>query len=355
MPDLGFPLVDAHFHQWDPFTTPRESSFVARPLRSVPGLYQKLGNALFPTAVRNFVGDPDIVLMPYMPADHARDWAGLHVDTVIHVEAAWTARGLLGPVGETRWVDGLDFGPGKRLGAIVAHADLRDPKVDQLLTAHLAASAKVRGIRQKASHHPSSSIMHYAKAPGLYRDPAFLRGFERLAQRKLCFEAWCYSHQLADVTALAARFPEVSIMIDHLGTPVAAAGPVGAVGHTESERDMIRGRWRDELARLAEHKHVFAKLSGFAMPVLGFGFHARPAPPMIDELTQALAPYLNHALDCFGVERCLFASNFPMDKPSAPLATLFGAYIVLATARGATAPRALLRENALRFYAIAAA
>jgi predicted TIM-barrel fold metal-dependent hydrolase len=352
MADLDFAIVDAHIHQWDPRTTPRRASPLARLLGWWPALYLGVGRRVFPRPIREFVGVPDNALLPYQPVDHARDSAGFTVDTVVHVEAGWMESGPLGPVGETRWVDALDFGVGKRLGAIVAHASLRAPNVDELLAAHLAASPKVRGIRQMAAWHPDPGVFAWARKPHLYRDPDFLRGFERLVARGLRFDAWVYSHQLPEVTELAARFPEAAIVLDHLGTPVAAAAPYAATGATTDERARIEATWREDLARLAEHKNVFAKLSGLTMPVVGFGFHRRAEPPAVAELVERVGPFIRHGLDVFGVERCFFASNFPMDKAGAPFARLFAAYAELARELGPGAPRALLRDNALRFYAV---
>ena len=81
---------------------------------------------------------------------------------------------------------------------------------------------------------------------------------------------------------------------------------------------------------------------------------SRPSPPSVDELCDAFGPYIRHALDVFGIERAFFASNFPIDRPSAPLGHFFGAYLKLAQELGPAAPRALLRENALSFYACGA-
>jgi predicted TIM-barrel fold metal-dependent hydrolase len=194
--------------------------------------------------------------------------------------------------------------------------------------------------------------MRWAKLPHLFQDADFLRGFEKLTARRLRFDAWVYGAQLPDVTALAQRFPDTSIVLDHVGSPVGAGGPFAGVGRNADERAGIVARWRDDLARLAEHKNVHVKLSGFAMPISGFGFHTRPTPPSIDELTDAFRPFVRHAVAVFGVERAFFASNFPMDKVSAPGSHIFGAYIHLARELGEHAPRALLRDNALRFYSI---
>lgn len=350
MLDLDFPLVDPHFHHWDPVTTPRAASPIARLLHRWPRAYRKAADLLIPPAAKNFAPDYSII-HPYLPADYAKDAAGLRIDTVVHVEAAWQGRGQLGVVGETRWLDQLDFG-GVKLGAIVGHADLRSAQVDEVLAAHQGASARFRGIRQKAAHHAERAVLSFAKAPGLYRDRDFLRGFERLVARGLRFDAWCYSTQLGEVVELAARFPEASIVLDHVGTPVGVGGQVGATGASEQARARIFGAWRDDLARLAEHEHVHAKISGLAMPVLGFDFHRRASPPSSDELCAAFRPLVHHALDVFGAERSFFASNFPMDRPSVPMPTLFAAYLRLAREHRSSAPRALFRDNALRFYGI---
>lgn len=351
MSDLDFAIVDPHIHQWDPRTTPRGSSLFARMFGAWPRFYERLTMKLMPKPLKDFLGGSNAVLFPYLPPDHARDTEGLPVDGVVHVEAGWVAFDPLGAAGETRWLDKLDFeASGRRLHAIVGHADLRHARIDEVLDAHAQASTKFRGIRQMASRHPDSGVLAWSRVPNLYQDAAFLRGFERLAARKLRFDAWVYSNQLADVVALAQRFPEVPIVLDHLGTPVGAAGPIAGVGATEQERAGIIGAWRDDLSKLRDHKHVFVKLSGLAMPVMGFGYHRRATPPAIDELTDAFRPFIRHAIDVFGVERAFFASNFPMDKPSAPYSHIYGAYIRLAKELDGNAPRALLRDNALRFY-----
>lgn len=354
MQDLDFAIVDPHFHHWDPLTTPRLVSPFARALHRWPRAYEKVANVVMPQAAKDFLGGTTM-LYPYLPGDYAKDADGLRIDTVVHVEAGWEQRGKLGVVGETRWLDQLDFERnGCRLGAIVGHADLRRTDVDEVLAAHQAASGRLRGVRQKAAHHPDRGVLSFCDVPNLYRDASFLRGFENVLARGLRFDAWVYSHQIPDVTELARRFPEAQIVLDHVGTPVGAGGPVGtrgSVGATQQDRTRILEAWREDLARLAEHKNVHTKLSGLGMPVHGFGFHHRAAPPSIDERCETLRPFLGHAIEVFGIERAFFASNFPMDKPSAPLGHFFGAYLKLAKEIGLAAPRALLRENALRFYA----
>jgi len=121
----------------------------------------------------------------------------------------------------------LDFARcGRRLGAIVGHADLRSADVDDVLEGHQAASDRLRGIRQMAARHADRGVLAFSDTANLYRDPSFLRGFEKLVARKLRFDAWVNSDQIADVVELARLFPEVPIVLDHMGTPVGAGGPV---------------------------------------------------------------------------------------------------------------------------------
>lgn len=352
MTNLGFAAVDAHVHQWDPGTTPREVSVLTRLFGRWPRVYMGVGRAVFPGTPRAFVGDPDIVLKPYLPPDYALASDTVTIDTVVHVQAGWHGRGPLAPVGETRWLQALDFGQSQRLGAIVAYADLRHPRASEVLSAHRDASPKFRGIRHMAAHHPQRGVMKWTGVPDLYRRADFLRGFEQLAKHGLRFDAWAYDHQLDDVAALASRFPETPIMLDHLGTPVAGGGPFQGLGTTEPQRQTIRARWRDALSAVAEHPSVHVKLSGLAMPIVGFGFHQQATPPSVDALATAFAPFVEHGLKCFGPARCVWASNFPMDSVSAPLPHIFEAYRRLIEPHGPDALRAIFRNNALRFYAI---
>src|SRR6185369_3552885 len=104
---------------------------LAKALRPWPKFYTKVGRAVLPGPLLAFVGPPDNVLWPYLPPDRARDAGALKVDTIVHVEAGWFGFGALAPVGETRWLETLDYAStGVKLGAIVAHADLRSKKID---------------------------------------------------------------------------------------------------------------------------------------------------------------------------------------------------------------------------------
>lgn len=129
----------------------------------------------------------------------------------------------------------------------------------------------------------------------------------QLQQRGLVLEVWAYHTQLDEVLEVARAFPDLLIVVDHLG------GPLGA-GPYAGQRDAVFMQWSAGLCRLAQCPNVRLKLGGLGMKVAGFDYHLAPKPPSSVILAEQWRPYLLHAIDCFGVERCMFESNFPVDK-----------------------------------------
>lgn len=337
-------IVDPHIHQWDPFTTPRVVSGPAKVVRAVPWLRPAV-LALIPRGDREFVGDPAHVITPYLPSDYRRDAADLQVSAVVHVEAAWKEHAS---TGETAWLASLPFGTSgaPELGAVVCHADPREPGTGALLDRHLETSPLVRGVRCSAAHHPDPGVRSWADE-GLLSRPDFLRGFAAIAERGLSFEAWVYSHQLPEVVVLAQEYPEVTVVLDHYATPVGIFGPRGRrTGRTEADRRQIFERWSDDLAAVAALPNVVAKHSGLGMPVLGWS-GAQEASRFRD----AVAPLVTRTQDLFGADRTLWASNYPMDKPTVSLP---GTIEALLDILGPDVdPYRLLGGNARRVYRIA--
>ncbi|WP_280199228.1 amidohydrolase family protein [Nocardia cyriacigeorgica] len=315
------PIIDAHIHQWDPLSTPRDFSGLARLFRYLPvpiGVAMKVA----PRRDREFVGDPTPYMHPYLPANYRNDTAGLKVRTIAHIEVEWTGAGPLAKADETRWVASLPFGiDTPRLGAIIASADPAAPGFAELMDAHASASSLLRGIRTMVAHHPDPDVRSFTNTPGDLTANAFLEGFAELARRELSFEAWVYSHQLPDVAALAARYPEVTIVLNHLGTPAGIFGAVGKhTGYNPGHRRELFVRWRDDIAAVAAQPNVVAKVSGLMMPILGHPVPPRGSATPVPELIERIGPMLRHAVDCFGVERLVWGSNFPVDKPITTIA-----------------------------------
>ena len=279
MADNAHPVIDAHIHQWDPFTTPRKVSTAAKVARRAPFLLP-IGLRMFPRADREFIGDPQFVLNPYLPVDYRADSAPASVGTVVHIEAEWQGKNPLAPVDETRWVSALPFGVAgaPTLGAIVVHADPAQPGISGLLDAHLEASALVRGVRCMASHSADPGVMDWNKSAHLFTEPAFLRGFAAVAERGLSFEMWVYGDQLPDTVVLAREYPDTTFVLDHYGSPVGVLGPRGKhTGVTAADRRNILQRWRDDISSLAELPNVVAKTFGHRDAGAGGRGHCHPS------------------------------------------------------------------------------
>ncbi len=140
-----------------------------------------------------------------------------------------------------------------------------------------------------------------------FADPAFRRGVARLGARGLTFDSWHYHHQNPDFAALARAVPDTVMVLDHFGTPL-------GVGTYAPQREEIFATWCDDIAEIARCENVVAKLGGLAMPDNGFAWHTADRPPTSDELVAAHARYYLHAIECFGPDRCMFESNFPIDR-----------------------------------------
>jgi len=347
-------IIDAHIHLWDPRNTPRIATPFAKLLGWNRELLYTVPRLVLPEAVREFIGRPDHLVSPYLPPDYAADLGHHRVKGYVYVEASWAGRGRLAQADETRWIEQLarrHDAAGPRLLGIVAAADLSRPDLPDLLRAHRDASRRFCGVRDKLAWSTNPGVMRFAGVPDPMGDPAWRRGFASLADHELPFDAFIYLDQANALDDLLRAYPRVRVVLDHLATPVAAGGPFAGRGLDDAAQAAIRRRWRDAIARLSEHPQLYVKLSGLFMPVVGWGLHDR-SPASTAQIRDALAPFVEHALACFGVERCMFASNFPMDKVSLGWEQLYDAYRELVAARPLAEQRALFHDNVLRVYAL---
>lgn len=346
-------LVDPHIHLWNVHDNPRQQRPLIKLLGWNRGLLELVAKRVFPKDLIAFVGEKNHAVEDYLPPRYLDDARPTGVARFVHVQAGWKDKAPLDPVGETEWLEGLREAGASQLAGIVAYADLRlGAAVGPVLDAHLGTSPVVRGVRYMLAHHDDRMVHRWAPAPGLASDATWRRGFEQLVRRDLSFDAFVYHHQLPELAALARDVPEARVVLCHVGTPVGAAGAFHGIGATPKARERIVSEWRDGLEELAACDNVHCKLSGVTMPVIGFGYHERDRKPGVDELVTALTPMIQAPLEAFGVERCMFASNFPIDRVSVDLAPLFSAYESIATAVGVdeAGRRRLFHDNAEAFY-----
>jgi predicted TIM-barrel fold metal-dependent hydrolase len=255
------------------------------------------------------------------------------------------------PVGETRqirlWADGM-AGEKTQIAGMVAYADLRLAELDQVLDAHAdAGQGIVKGIRHSAARdiEPDSLMIPGRGDAGLFADPAFRRGVERLGARGLTYDSWHYHHQNRDFIALARAVPETVMVLDHFGTPL-------GVGRFAGQREAIFDQWRRDMDDLSQCPNVMAKLGGFAMPDNGWGWMDRALPPSSDEIVAEQGKWYRHMLDVFGPDRCMFESNFPVDRVSVSYPVLWNAFKKIAAPLNEAAKDALFSGTARRVYGL---
>ena len=345
-------IIDAHIHQWDPFTTPREASRLAPLYKRAPRLMERLLPLALDQGTREVVRTAQYAARPYLPADYAADVAGtvdavgVAVDAAVHVQCGWHHGD---PSEETAWLDGLPFGKDgyPALAAIIGEADPRVPDFAALLDRHAAASERFRGIRFMTTWHPDKGVKNWIDEEGVMSSPSFIKGFAALAERGLTYDAYVYVDQVPEVVALAKEFPETTIVLDHYAPPVGILGPMGkAQGRTTTDRADLLARWRDQIATLEAHPNVVAKHSGLAFPTLGLN------QPGIgrDELAEKVAPLVQHTTEVFGEDRLLFGSNYPMDKANATYPTIVGALADLLAPYGESLLRKVFHDNVRTVY-----
>ena len=257
---------------------------------------------------------------------------GHRVEHTVFVECASMYRATgdeaFKPVGETEFVNGIaamsasgNYGEPRIASAIVSFADLMSPQIERVLASHASASERFRGIRHAAGWHPDSAIRNSHSDPfeGMLSSPQFRRGFKILVDQGWSFDAWLYHSQIDELTDLASTFPEANIVLDHFG------GPLG-IGPYAGQATQVFENWKRSVSVLSQLENVKVKLGGLVMPVNGFGLHKRAQPPTSDELVALTRQYYLAAIEFFGVERCMFESNFPVDRQSCSYRVLWNAF-----------------------------
>jgi len=234
------------------------------------------------------------------------------------------------------------------IGGIVANVDLTIDRLDDVLDAHGdAAGGRFRGVRDALSRarEPEVHTIAGRAAEGKYEDPAFRRGVARLGERGLTYDSWHYHYQNREFLELARAVPGTTMILDHFGSPV-------AIGSDAGRLDEIFESWSDDIAAIAECPNTVAKLGGLAMPDNGFGFHEADTPPTSDAFLSVQRRWYEHAIDCFGPQRCMFESNFPVDRFSLSYGVYWNAMKKLASQYSEVEQSALFAGTARRVYSL---
>ena len=172
---------------------------------------------------------------------------------------------------------------------------------------------------------------------------AFHAGFAELAPRHLAYDAWLFHPQISELTELARAFPETVIVLDHMG------GPLGINAYA-GRRDEIFATWKQDIRELATCPNVNVKLGGLLMRVNGYDLHEGETPPTSEQVADAYRPWVDVCLDAFGASRCMFESNFPVDKGSVSYAVFWNACKRLAADMSEGERTALFTATAARVY-----
>jgi L-fuconolactonase len=334
-PDL--PIIDPHHHLWD---WPA-ALFVNRPTPEHG----------FDTVIKRAMR----YLLPEFLADLN---TGHNIRATVFVQCGAMYRAdapdAFKPIGETEFVNGVaamcasgTYGDIRACAGIVGHVDLTAGAIiGQVLEGHLKAGGdRFRGIRHTASYDADPSVLGplVRVGAGLYESKAFREGFAQLAKFNLSFDAWLLEPQLPELISLARAFPDTTVILDHVGTPLGIAAYQGK----REERFPV---WRDNIRKLAALPNVSVKLGGLAMAFCKFPSFLQSPPASSTQLAAEWKPYIETCIEAFGARRCMFESNFPVDLGSCTYPVLWNAFKVLARNYSPDEKSALFSGTAQRVY-----
>ena len=292
-------IVDAHHHLWD--------------LDKIHYPW------LMARGIARFFGDPTPIQHNYLASDFLDDIGDLPVTKSVHIQVG---ADLSDSVTETRWLQSeAEHTPDGTPNAIVAFCDLAANNADEILDAH-AEFSNLRGIRQIVGRSPDEDSK--STSGRLLDNPIWIENLTRLPLRRLSFDLQLIPEQLPAVTEVLSGIPDLRVALCHCGSP-----------HDQSEDGLAF--WRRELARLGELPNVFCKLSGFCMFEQNWNAERVRAT--------ALA-----AIDIFGVNRCMFGSNFPVEKLYVSYQELYASYLEIIDSFSDSEKHALMAGNATQFY-----
>lgn len=297
---------------------------------------------------------------PYLIDDLLADLTtGHRIMATVFVQAHYGYRDSgpehLRPAGETERVEAHRTTASRRLpsvrtcAAIVGYGDLlAGDRLEELLDAHMAAAPQhFRGVRQSVardSHFPDGIVLRPAP-PGMFADARFRDGLRRVGRRELTFDAMLYHEQIPELADLVREVTGTLIIVDHFACPIG----VGYYRGREAERF---ADWRRDIRELAAAPNVYMKLGGLGMIITGCEYHLAAEPPSSAQVAADWRPWVETCIEAFGPERCLFESNFPVDKAMVSYPVLWNAYKRLAAGASPAERSSLFSGTAARLYRI---
>ena len=297
-------IIDTHHHLWD------------------------LENNRYPwlqTPIDHFAGDYSKIRRTYRIKDLIADAsAGPHeLVKSVHVQAEWDHDS--DPVGETAWLQAVADSPESNglVSAIIGSADFFSPEVEDVLQRH-AAHANFRGIRQMLNHSQDNPGLNFIDRGDAMDDPAWRDGYRLLAKFGASFDLQVWPWQLEMAARLALDVPEVPVILNHTGMPYA--------NNAASKR-----QWDAGMRALAAAGNVSVKISALGMATPGW-------------TVEDIRPYVEETIEIFGVDRCMFASNFPVDSLTSDYTAIWSAFDEITSGMSDGDRRKLFHNNAVRFY-----
>ncbi|MFM0140085.1 amidohydrolase family protein [Caballeronia grimmiae] len=294
----NFPIIDPHHHLYDLKT----------------GNYPWLQGPM----LKRVFGDYSAIRSDYLIENFLADIKNQNVVKTVHLQVEYDHND---PVAETRWLQSVADKHGYPHG-IVGFADLSAPNLQEVLEGHLQFP-NVRGIRQCLNFH-RDPVKTFIDSPHLMSDPQWRAGYALLKRYDLSFDLQLYYTQMEEATALARDFPDTAVVLNHTGMPV------------DRLPEEVEA-WKKSMTLLASAPNVFCKISGLGMGDWKW-------------TVDSIRPFVLHAIEAFGVERCMFASNFPVDKLFSSYDDVFNAFKSITANFSAGERTSLFHDNAERVY-----
>jgi len=372
--DPEMPIIDPHHHLWDARVDDKGwgvPSIVLRFLYALkPSIMMKVLLKGQDEPVLRFFSSKMPVAVPYMENSFLRDIENIqkqgdHPISKNEKEEKKTGHNIVGTVLlESGWDDPQaqnrawkavpEVSMAQRVAertnnrictGIVGHIPLSEgaEAVRPALLAMVKNNPNFRGIRDELAYREGEFPLKGTSEQKAYGD-GFRSGFALLEEFNLTYDTNVYPENLLALKDLALAFPNTTIILDHLGCPTSDQS------NQQYEKGSMK-MWKPIIKELADScPNVNIKLSGLGMPVFGLGFENHPEPPTSNELAEAWKPFIEHCIDCFGVNRCMFASNFPVDKVSTGYTQLYNAFKIIVQDMPVSDKKKLFHDNAARIY-----